>query len=723
MKTTKTIKYGFAGLSIIGIIIISVALFPTPPASLQNNDLADFNWNSWSEGDLFYYFVGDSYSNINQSKSYRDYGALLKSEIIKIGDLSVDNDALDDLTFMSSALIGDERIGFEVPILFDLYQIFAIVSMISGEESYDPYEKEYFRLFAEPSSIHVALSSFYMSLVELAEKFPDPESLVTGAIAGPTDVFFTGELGFAELAAQLSAFIFADYTFTNEPIGLMPKDFIWDALDKDNNFAGVVETLYSKFMNMLRISQNGEQSSNQSVTWDYFIKNLYEKHGETEKLNYHYYSTTKSYDFQFQFDNGTSRETIIEMGQDYNHEVETDVWIEGFNGLKLKFDDDGLSYINGTFYFEDNLLINSSTNTFEDNRIFNWVDLQDDFNFSQPVRYITSVGPQTFNLTLIQLNDGQINNYTYTGLKYYITAEDTALIKYASDDFIDGFNTGYFTALNFHKLRINQPSTNPEGFDLFDDYTFSTLNIIDQHTQRVLSADNLILKTLGLGISFYHFLLLPENFQMSVISKMVDFLNYAMESLFESLEALPDYDDLIESYNENLIKASYSSDDFEIPSPVFLIEETNTTISVSIDDRIWVFVITLIEDMMLGSNLRFITGRQKLGFKMEWDLTAMMFKELNIYTIMPEIDVRRDISIKLVCTSRLNDGIPTKIPSHYGIINEDKVLLLVDDYFDVILDYIWQQNKLAIVGLFSLFIAVPCGAAVGIVYLIRKKLT
>lgn len=729
-------KYVAASALFIGLIITATFIVP-PMANVidDSDDLLEYGWSDWNVGDKFYYHIGDSYYNENKSVNYRNYGSLLKSEVIHIGDLEVDNDGLDDIGFISSTLIGDEFIGAESPVIFDLYQVFSLISIISGEENYDPISGEFFRFFAEPSSVHIALSSFYLTLIELSEKFPDPENLVSLLIQGGGASFFeAGDedsgLDLSALAAQLATFIFSDYDFLDVAEGELHPDFSWESDDKIQNEAGVFLSTWAKYGNMIRMYQSGSQSADSTLSWDYLQSRNY-TNGVEEMLNYLYWSDTRKYDFTFRYNQTSDRNTTIELGQDFYHWQETqnpstDFPTIGFNGIRVMFNETGLYNQIGSHYFDGTYIANTPLeliNTWV--KIFDYSEVSD-FDFDQPIRYIFNtyqdISPMKYNITMIQLKEGD-QFYTIGGfdnLGYYLESNYEGKVKYYTENSENFWANGDFVALNFHKLRIIQSENNAEGDDLFDDFTFENARIIELATEKVLSADNLIMETLGLGISFYHFLLLPDTFDMNVITFFIETLNIILDNLFRIMDMSGILEEVGIDYLKELEALEFPEEYWELPYSPFSITETDDLISIELDERVWILVMSLLKTL-LSSNLRFLTGKQVLGLSMSWDKKARMFNELLVHITMPEIDMQREVGIKLVCTTRPNDGVPTKIPKEYSLFSDDLLMNLIEANYGAIQSYLLGKLWPVMLGAAVGVIAASVGISQIIVSLTRRK--
>jgi len=167
----KKALFTFGVFLVIGIVALFAIGGPLLSARLKGSLVGEPTFTHVEEGDKIYWGIKDVYKNSDTGETLSDFKAALKSEILSIEDLSLDDDDVDDLSILSSLVLGDTFAGeVEMPNYLDIYTITSTLTMLDtlGIMSF-PNAHENELVIPDLNAIHYVSSEDYVLLQKILD--------------------------------------------------------------------------------------------------------------------------------------------------------------------------------------------------------------------------------------------------------------------------------------------------------------------------------------------------------------------------------------------------------------------------------------------------------------------------------------------------------------------------------------------------------------------------
>jgi hypothetical protein len=242
------------------LMFLTSLIFIIPYLTRQSGIIEPYNpeesgfWGSIEDDVLIYGFYDDYKfeSGFNET-----YYALMKNKILSVNDQGVDDDQISDLLIQSSFLLGNEKIGIEVPQVLDISLVSPLLSLLTIQ---DPLSLENIILPTLPA-FHFVNSKFIDELEVLSNLFFLSDEIPTHSFEYedigdfPSSLFWDvtalhgNKIEVEQLFGERNVsrglkFSFNNYTINATPNAIQTKSYIarnssgqlsfWFYPDKDN---------------------------------------------------------------------------------------------------------------------------------------------------------------------------------------------------------------------------------------------------------------------------------------------------------------------------------------------------------------------------------------------------------------------------------------------------------------------------------------------------------
>jgi hypothetical protein len=616
--------------SIFGILASALVVLTITGALLNNLNVESgyvnvMHWNV-GKGDTFYYGFDDEY-NFENGSEVKAYRALWKSEIVEEKDFTSDVDTLDDLAIFSSIVIGDDVAGYSIPVPIDIYTIMDIIDLVKGNDV--AVEGQVIKNFAEPSALHIVQSQIYSKLIKFTEQLPTRETTAQLIEEAPLFDDLAQLMDFVGTYVDLELPDF-DFEGSND---YLPANWVWGNEFDINNEIKISE-YNNVFDNVADLTSYSYQNLSYNIL-DGFPDpkpNPYELFINTSKLSWY-----ASYD-----SNDALHQEQFGFLFPYDFQSLYNGHITGTNGFWLKIEGGNLYARQGPHLWDKDVS-QYFDNTEE------WKLLGSIISQNEMLKFIVNFAEKGASLSIREADS--INVQTFDYIPYYIEENRTIVDVDAG---LGGGNYETFNPINFHLFMMSQNSTSgvasKEYLDNFD-YTLGESTPYSDNIEYWTEQDQFI-SAIGTALSFYHFILLPKEFNFT----LVDNLLTLVQGLYGRLRPL-----LADSLGMSVDA-----------TPEFLFEkiDTNQTYGIRINQTVTDFLKLIL--LQGGYKIMLPVGDWNLAITLEYDKEFSGFKNLELQIGYPELDMIRTTSLHLVATSYDGDRYPTNPPNEYGLINMDK---------------------------------------------------
>lgn len=709
----KNHKLFFAGVSVAVVVILGLNAVFIPPADVYVPP-SSIIWDL-EQGDIIYYGLYDSYSQSITNEELRFMGIISKSEVMHVGDLSSDLDSADDLVLMSTVLMGDENIGYEAPMSYDLYNIIMAFDVNATRGTGDYGLESY---FSEPSALHAVHSAFYSYILDFAAALPTIESIDNTFSNAPV---FESIEELMMFAAMYGGFVPVAFGFNTYTYPTLPPPWKYYSADVMRNRWDYTTFAAPRITEAVSLQTTGGSSHNGSLSFNSlsYIEPDNGGYGISDLDFNHLYwdispaiEDTEGYRIEFQLNNTLNMDgsTIIKYSMPYHFEtIDTTTLIEriykGENGIILNITGGNLYAQTGEY------LWNGAT--YEPNpdpQSWDLVGELTSLDLNEFLKITLGFGERTYAVNFIDLET--LTELTFTDIEYHMDnitsmgVNEDLKIAYSNgrtlspDAGSEGARHMVFNPYNFHEFSITYkcPTAGEVHFDNFD-ITFGRPVYYMYDNEYFYKTPDLVSAIFDFAFSFYHLMFLPRDFNYEIFSWVFGFLN----SIWGYLK-------------ENMMPPEVAAD---LPNYIFTISNNETHLNIKMESGVFETLWEMIWARMLGSDgLQHTLGQFIATFELQWDKQYGFFQYGFLEFTFPEIAITHRSGIELVATTMEGDAYPSTIPARYSIT--DKIGALTDG----ILAQLWAQYKTTIILYTAGVIAASIAGMYGvdaIIKAIRKR--
>lgn len=668
----KTLFFIIAMGTILGSVLILVLNPPSP------GQLYDIEWDL-SEKDKFYYALQDNYYYLDDATSISKSYVLLENEILDIDDLAFDSDVEPDLLIHSNLMIGDNQVGYSVPVPLDIYTLTTILQSLIGSGLSE-------LSLPELNAVHVLSSSLYTVFTEKIETLPQLEDFTENMASVP---IFGDLANLLDLANSFIDLDLADYRFAYDNLTEIPEDFQWLSQDQFNNSIQVKDNFENVLGRMVELIQNGTQLDENILSWSAIDVLLRQMEAPPEIVEMKpllpllYEVNTTRLSWYYQINDTTDDETIFRYIYPYDYFTVSPLTHHiGENGINFKISDNKL------YYFQGN---NTWNGTGYDSTSEEWLYFDDlDIHLTNDTywQFALAFGDNYYSISITDYSTMTLQKFENIPYCMYDVVE-LSNIQYNNSGTIDVLVDSVFDPNNWHVFQIIQNSTNADT-EYFDSMAYQFGEVVKFEGDESLSFANALLEEVLLTLSFYHILIYPTEFNLDRLGDLFTML----EGIYSKMEDLLD----------------------DFPAHLFVVENEDSYLELNINIDALLSIFDLVTGA-LDAPITFVSqvGDWEADLVFRWDKENHIFQSALLTMNYTEINVQRITGMKLICTT-MDDDYPDEIPTEYSLIAGLPIGDLASSYVNQLIADNLGWIILGLVG----FVGINYGVTIGLNSAIKK---